>query len=121
MTHVDLETNRKVRAVLVRHWVDLGRLSIRTQDGKLFIQGGLHRIVGVAEALTPPIVDTIFDDIRRIREVVRMTVLLENWSNESGRWLPSEPAAAPQTTPLRAPGPTSFSLTSTPAEGSERK
>ena len=74
--------------MLVRHWIDLGRLSVRTFQGKVFIQGSLERIGGVEEQLTPAIVDTMFAELKRNRNILRLKIDLNNWSNATGKWLP---------------------------------
>lgn len=86
MNPVDLEINRGVRRVLVRHWIDLGRISVRTISGKVHIRGTLERITGVKEPLSGAILEAMFADIRRLRGIARLNVELENWHNKSGLW-----------------------------------
>jgi len=86
MSQADLDINRAVRSVLVKHWIDLGRLSVRSTDGKLYIRGALSRIAGVNEELTSSIVDAMFTEIKRIRNLRQVYPLLENWTNDSGSW-----------------------------------
>jgi hypothetical protein len=88
MSQADLDVNRHVRTVLVRHWIDLGRIAIRSMDGKLWIHGSLHRIGGVNEELTASIVQTMFEEIKRIRNVRHILANLDNWTNDSGAWQP---------------------------------
>ncbi|MCK5850974.1 MAG: hypothetical protein KAH23_08665 [Kiritimatiellae bacterium] len=90
MSQEDLKINREARKVLVKHWLDLGRLSIRTSLGKLIIRGFLERIRGVKEDLTPALVTEIFNRIKRINGVVRMTIDLDNWKNDEGLWVKVE-------------------------------
>lgn len=84
----DLDINRNVRKLLVRHWIDLGRLSIRCFDGILSIHGTLQRIPGMHEELTSPIVEAMFAQIKRTPNVRRIAVNIENWTNDSGKWQP---------------------------------
>lgn len=86
MSQIDLDINRAVRTVLVKHWIDLGRLSVRSTDGKLYIRGALSRIAGINEELTSAIVDAMFSEIKRIRNLRQVYPLLENWTNDSGSW-----------------------------------
>ena len=90
MSQEDLKINREARKVLVKHWLDLGRLSIRTSLGKLMIRGFLERIRGVKEDLSPSIVTEIFARIKRIKGVTRMTIDLDNWKNDEGHWIKVE-------------------------------
>jgi hypothetical protein len=87
---IDLAINRNIRKILVRHWIDLGRLSIRTTMGKVFVRGSLQRISGSREDLTSPIVEAIFHDMKRTRDVRIVSADLENWTNEGGKWRPSK-------------------------------
>lgn len=94
MSQADLEINRDVRKVLVRHWIDLGKLSCRSGNGRLSVRGSLHRIAGVREELTAAIVEIIFSDMKKIRGVVNITPELENWSMAMGKWRPIEKGKA---------------------------
>ena len=87
----DLDINRGIRRILVKHWVDLGRISVRTTQGRIRIHGFLQRIPGRNEALTIPIVERIFYDISRVNGVRKVYTTLENWIAEGGRWRPVEP------------------------------
>lgn len=82
----DLDVNRSVRRILVKHWIDLGRVSVRTSKGKVTIYGKLRRVEGQQPPLTTPIVDAIFYDINRIRAVKAVKGRLENWICDGGSW-----------------------------------
>jgi hypothetical protein len=82
----DLEVARDARRIMVKHWIDLGRLAIRSSGGRLSVYGTLQRISGVADPLTPAIVESMFRDIAHIRGVRFLTPHLENWSNQGGLW-----------------------------------
>ena len=88
MSQADLDINRDVRKVMVRHWIDLGKLSCRSTSGRLSVRGSLQRIAGVREELTAAIVEIIFSDLKKIRGVVHITPELENWSITMGKWRP---------------------------------
>ena len=90
----DLELNRAVRRVFVKHWVDLGRISVRSAKGNVLIRGRLMRIAGTKDELTTPITEHIFEEIQRIKGVRRLTVNLDNWIKEGGFWRPYERYAA---------------------------
>jgi hypothetical protein len=90
----DLDVNKSIRKVLIRHWIDLGRLSVRTSKGKAFIHGSLHRIYGMNEELTTSIVESIFTEIRRIKNLANMHVEFDNWTDAGGKWQMVERAAS---------------------------
>lgn len=86
MTHNDLDINRSVRKVLVKHWIDLGRIWVRCTNGRVNIHGSLNRITGVGEELTPAILSTMFDEIERQPGVRNIKVELDNWVQSAGAW-----------------------------------
>lgn len=88
----DLEINSAVRRVLVRHWIDLGRVSIRTQKGKVTVRGTLDKLSESDQPLTGTVVEGIFGDIRRIHGVLRVMAELQNWEQCSFGWRPREGA-----------------------------
>ena len=82
----DLDINRAVRRVMVKHWIDLGRISIRSSHGRLQIRGRLQRIAGREDPLTTPLVEAMFTEIGRIRGVGTVQSHIENWVKDGGRW-----------------------------------
>ena len=90
----DLDINRGVRRILVKHWIDLGRISVRSQQGRVLLRGRLLRITGTKGALTTPIVEAMFADMKRIRGAKQVTAHFENWVKEGGRWREFERHAA---------------------------
>jgi hypothetical protein len=101
----DLDVNRQVRKVLVRHWIDLGRLSLRSLKGKVWIRGCLQRIEGVEEALTAAIVSTMFEEVQKSRGVRALNIELENWINTTGMWHPTDKSASRRTARPGGTGP----------------
>ena len=113
MRQLDLQINRDMRRILVKHWIDLGRLSVRTSGGNVFVRGSLCRIGGVNEDLTSQIVQGLITEIKRIRHVKRVNVNLSNWCLEAGTWVPrsgrwprlSPARDQPISVPFRLTGP----------------
>jgi hypothetical protein len=88
----DLDINRAIRRIMVKHWVDLGRISIRTTGGRVLMRGLLRRIEGCAQAdFTSATVEAMFYEISRIKGIQRVTAHFENWLSEGGRWKLTEP------------------------------
>ena len=92
MRQDDLEINRSIRSIFVRHWIDLGRVSIHTTNGNSFIHGSLSRIEGFKDELTSAIVNAIFTDAKRIRNIRHVRVELDNWTDVAGGWTHIEEA-----------------------------
>ena len=82
----DLNINRRVRSIMVKHWVDLGRISVRSNDGVVTVRGTLQKIAGTRDDMVPATLDAIFSDIKRLRDVSRTRVYLDNWINDAGSW-----------------------------------
>ena len=75
---VDLDVNCRVRRVLIRHWIDLGKVTVRTSRGVVSLNGSLMRLPHIApdvDAATPA---SIFEEIKRIPDVRRLQLNLDN-------------------------------------------
>jgi len=83
-----LEMNRKTRAILVRHWLDLGRLSIMVSPGAVRLRGSLCRLPGSATPLSSQIIDAIFRDLTMIQGINRAHGDFDNWKQDGPgcRW-----------------------------------
>jgi hypothetical protein len=87
------EIYRQVRVVLVRHMIDIGRLSIQISAHHLHLHGSLCRLPGVTAALTPEIVHSIFSELGRVQGIRRADGEFDNWRqvDETGAtWVPVE-------------------------------
>lgn len=84
------EIYRQVRVILVRHLIDLGRLTVLISLDSLQIKGSMERLPGVKAALTTEIVTVIFMEMRRIPGVRRVQTKLDNWLQDDGvgAWRP---------------------------------
>jgi hypothetical protein len=82
----DLDINCRVRRVLVRHWIDLGKLSVRTTCGVVWLNGSLERLPNSGAALDTPALESILAEIRRTPDVRRLQARFENWVEQSGAW-----------------------------------
>lgn len=98
MNHSDLDINCAVRRVLVRHWIDLGRISIRTTSGVSHLSGELRRLPNMTPALNGQQVAEILLEIRRAPSVRRINPSFTNWTETAGGWQPvvaKSPVASP--------------------------
>lgn len=89
----DVEILRQVRAALVRHLIDIGRLSIQMSMSHLRLQGSLRRLPGVTTPLTPEIVQSIFSELGRVHGIRCVSGNFDNWrrSDPAGAsWVPIE-------------------------------
>ena len=86
------EIFRRIRAVLVRHWIDLGFLSIHVSEQTVYIRGSLKRLPGVPEQLSGSIVESVFNEIKHIRGVSRVQAQFDNWDGSvvAGGWSPKD-------------------------------
>jgi hypothetical protein len=98
MSLIDLEINREIRKVMVRHWVDIGRLGIHSANGKATLRGNLTRLQGAMQELDASTVDRIFYELRRIQSVQHLSMQLENWIQCDGAWKKIESASAERST-----------------------
>lgn len=89
-----MEIFRKIRVVLVRHMIDIGRLSIRISMNRVHLHGSLSRLPGVTTELTPAVVRTIFSELGMIRGIRRVDGDFDNWKqmDQLGiAWSPIQP------------------------------
>jgi len=103
----DLNINCQVRKALVRHWIDLGKLSMRSTRGVVHLSGELHKISNTDGPLDTAMVLTILQEIKRIRNVKRVTTDFRNWVYKEGTWqfvaglTSTTPTVDPLATPAR--------------------
>jgi hypothetical protein len=90
MSQSDLDINRQIRRVFVRHWIDLGKLAARSVNSRITIRGRLDRIFGNHEELTSAIVDSMFQELKRIPNSTLSRVDLDNWTEVGGGWRSAE-------------------------------
>ena len=90
MTRSDLDINCDIRRVLVRHWIDLGKIFFRSTSGRVSMRGSLQRIAGVREEITSAVIDGMLGDLNRIGGVVNVYAEFDNWNQSLGRWRPVE-------------------------------
>ena len=80
----DLQINRAIRQVLVRHWIDLGRLTLATRNGSVLLAGAMNRLSGSREGeLGDPEASAIVAEIRSLPGVRRLTLTLAGWNGET--------------------------------------
>ena len=100
------EIYRQVRTVLVRHLIDVGRLTIQISMNHLHLQGTLRRLSGVTAVLTSQNIHAIFSELRLIRGVRRVNGEFDNWrqmDDVGASWVPitvEKLAAPPVTAPV---------------------
>lgn len=83
---------RHVRMVLVRHFVDIGQLSIQVSATQIRLVGSLNRLPGVENEMTADTILTIFSELRRLPGVTRVQAEFDNWTESAGlgAWRPIE-------------------------------
>lgn len=99
-----MEIFRQIRVVLVRHMIDIGRLSIQITMSRVSLCGSLCRLPGVTMELTPSIIRTIFSELGMIHGIRRVEGDFENWKQTDRlgvAWSPIQPKKiiAPPLTP----------------------
>lgn len=82
----DIEINCAVRRVLVRHWIDLGKISLRTTQGVVWLSGALAKLPKVSSEITPATLLEMITEIRRIASVRRVQTNFSNWVEQGGAW-----------------------------------
>ena len=74
----DLDINCRVRRVLIRHWIDLNKLTVRTSRCVVSLNGSLLRVPHVAPDVDTATPAAIFEEIKRLPDVRRLQLNLDN-------------------------------------------
>ena len=103
-----MELYRQIRVVLVRHMIDIGRLSIQISMNRVTLRGSMCRLPGVTTELTSTIIRTIFSELGLIRGIRRVNGEFDNWQqlDELGAaWAPiqAKKIIAPPTAAANTP------------------
>ena len=107
------EVNRRLRAILVKNWIDLGRITFQVSiNGIVTINGALLKLPGSGD-LKAQMVAEMLGEIENIQHVMRVDAEFDNWlrSGHAGLWSPLEEAgrkqqAAPSSGDAGGPGQT---------------
>ncbi len=81
----DMEINRNVSTVFVRHQINLRLLSYHACRGIVSVQGKLNLLPGVSVVLTPSMVGALFEEVGRSRGVHGLNIELRNWRFDGGK------------------------------------
>ena len=93
------EMNRRMRAIFVKHWIDLGRMTFSVSgNGIIHINGYLGKLPGTGE-LTVQAVSEMIGEIESIQHVIRVEAEFDNWqrSGFAGMWKSLEKSGQSQT------------------------
>ncbi|HVM59618.1 MAG TPA: hypothetical protein VMV72_02030 [Verrucomicrobiae bacterium] len=75
---IDLDINCRVRRVLVRHWIDLGKVSLSTSDCVVSLGGSLTRLPHIAPDIDGATPASVLEEIKNIPDVRRLQLALDN-------------------------------------------
>ena len=79
---------RRMRAILVKHWIDLGRITFHVStNGVVAMNGALAKLPGTGE-LTPQSVGEMIGEIENLQHVMRVEAEFDNWlrAGFAGLW-----------------------------------
>jgi hypothetical protein len=84
-----IEILREVRKVLVRNWIDLGRVFVRVADGQVHLTGKLSLIARAPHELNDRTIGDMLAAITRIPSVPDVRAEFDNWDlDDGGTWRP---------------------------------
>ena len=84
------EIYRRVRSILVCHWLDLGLLNIKVGETSLSLSGRLERLEHVKEQLSTDIIEGILGELRRVPGVKFIQAEFINWKrSDDSLWHPT--------------------------------
>jgi len=84
----DIIISARVRRVFARHWLDATLVSIMTHRGVVHIAGILQKIHAVDEHddVNEDLLQTIEQEIKRIKGVKRVVFTLDGWVKDGGQF-----------------------------------
>jgi len=85
----DFQINSRVRGIFSKHWLDISQLSVVTIKGNVYIGGTVKKLAAVSRhiEINEELMETIDYEIRRIKDVKRITYRLEDWRKEAGKFI----------------------------------
>jgi len=85
----DFQINSRVRGVFAKHWLDTSQLSIVTIKGNVYVGGTVKKLSAVSRhvEINEELMETIDFEIKRIKDVKRITYRLEDWRKEAGKFI----------------------------------
>jgi hypothetical protein len=85
----DFQINSRVRGIFAKHWLDTSQLSVVTIKGNVYIGGTVKKLSAVSRhvEINEELMETIDFEIKRIKDVKRITYRLEDWRKEAGKFI----------------------------------
>lgn len=80
------EMVREARAVLCRHFIDIGNLQITIGGRSVYLAGKLTRLPGASGSLNAELIDVILREVHTLRHVAAVYADFENWTESGGTW-----------------------------------
>lgn len=81
-----LQIVARVRGVFARHWMDLGLIIILYSNSTVRLQGRAQKLQQAGEPVDEMLLNTIEQEIKRIKDVKRVHFNFENWVKTSTGW-----------------------------------
>ncbi len=81
-----LQIVARVRGVFARHWMDLGLIIIMYSNNTVRLQGRAQKLQQAGEPVDEMLLNTIEQEIKRVKEVKRVHFNFENWVKTSSGW-----------------------------------
>jgi len=85
----EFKINSRVRGIFARHWIDTSKLSIVSVKGIVYLGGQLRKIAGASSQIkiNEDLLDKIDAEIRRLKDVKRVTYRLDDWRRDDGKFV----------------------------------
>jgi hypothetical protein len=85
----DFQINSRVRGIFAKHWLDTSQLSIVTIKGNVYVGGVVKKLSAVSRhvEVNEELMETIDFEVKRIKDVKRITYRFEDWRKEGGKFV----------------------------------
>jgi hypothetical protein len=81
------DVTQAVRRVLVKNWLDMGKIRIQVAGGTVIVRGRLMRARG-EDQVNELFIEQLEQQLRGTKGLKQLRFSLDDWEHDRGRWVP---------------------------------
>jgi hypothetical protein len=85
---MSVDTTKSVRTILVKSWLDMGKVKIQVAGKTVIIRGRLVKGRSDDDPVNGLFIEQLEQKLMNIREVKFIRWALDDWKHERGQWRP---------------------------------
>jgi hypothetical protein len=87
---MSVETTKAVRTILVKSWLDMGKIKIQVAGKTVIIRGRLTKSRADDDPVNGMFIEQLEQKISNLKEVKFIRWSLDDWKHERGQWRTKE-------------------------------